>query len=79
MAQRFVLQIFQLDPMWRVTVQDMGRLRPEFCRDYPSQDEAMTYAKGRGEQMHFLGETARVVLKEAERETIVWDSPSGPS
>lgn len=75
MAQRFVVQVFQLDPMWRVTVRDMGRLRPEFCREYPSQGEALAYAKGRGEQMRELGETARVELLHAEYQEVVWRSP----
>lgn len=74
MAERFVLQVFQLDPLWRVTVRDRGRLRPEFCREYPSQDEALAYARERGEQMRELGETARVVLKAADGERAVWDS-----
>lgn len=75
MAQRFVLQVYQLDPLWRITVRDMGRLRPEFCREYPSQDEALTYAKGRAAQMQALGETARVVLKDSGHEAVVWESP----
>lgn len=74
MAERFVLQVFQLDPLWRVTVRDSGRLRPEFSREYPSQGEALTYARGRGEQMRELGETARVVLNQANGEQVVWDS-----
>lgn len=74
MTERFVLQVFQLDPLWRVTVRDNGRLRPEFSREYPSQDEALAYARGRGEQMRALGETARVVLKAADGEQVVWDS-----
>lgn len=77
MAQRFVLQVFQLDPLWRVTVHDGGRLRPEFCREYPSQAEALAYARGRGEQLQALGEAARVVLKEAGGEKVVWDSACG--
>lgn len=76
MAVRFVLQVFQLDPLWRVTVHDMGRLRPEFSREYPSQGEALAYAKGRGEQMHVLGESAQVMLKEAGGDRVVWDSAS---
>ena len=75
MAHRFVLQVFQLDPLWRATVRDMGRLRPEFCREYPSQHEALAYAKGRAAQMQALGETARVVLQESGHEAVVWESP----
>lgn len=74
MAQRFVLQVCQLDPLWRVTVRDMGRLRPEFCREYPSQGEALVYATDRGTQMLALGETARVVLIADGTETVAWDS-----
>lgn len=74
MTQRYTLHVVQLDPLWRVTVREMGRLRPEFSREYPSQDEALAYAKGRGEQMRVLGESASVLLKVAEGERLVWDS-----
>lgn len=71
---RFELHIGQLDPLWRVTVRDRGRRVPEYCREYPSRDEAVAYAKGRAQQMQASGHGACVLLAEAGGQTVLWTS-----
>jgi hypothetical protein len=72
MECRYELQVCQLDPLWRVTVRDRGRLLAEYCRDYPSLDEAVAYAKGRALQILATGDHARVMLAAANEQTVLW-------
>jgi hypothetical protein len=74
MECRFEFQIHQLDPLWRVTVRDQGRRMPDYCREYPSQDEAVAYAKGRALQMQVSSQHARVVLLSAGALVVLWAS-----
>lgn len=75
MNSRFVVQVCQLDPLWRVTVRDSGRQAPVYCRDYPCKDEAVSYARGRALQLLATTEEAvSVVLLSAGVETVLWNS-----
>ena len=74
MKCRYVLQVHQLDPLWRVTVRDQGRRMPEYSREYPSREEAVKYARGRALQMLATGEHAQVVLLQDGSETVLWAS-----
>jgi hypothetical protein len=74
MNYRYELRICQLDPLWRVAVRDRGQRVPEYCREYPSKDEATAYARGRGLQLLAAGEHARVVVAEDGESNEIWST-----
>jgi hypothetical protein len=71
---RYELLVQHMDPLWRVTASDHGRRMPEYCRQYPSLEEAVAYAKGRGLELLAIGEHARIVLAEAGGNTELWST-----
>ncbi|WP_313915907.1 hypothetical protein [Tahibacter sp.] len=74
MGHSYELRISQLDPLWRVAARDGGVRMPDYCRNYPSQNEATDYARGRAMQLLAHGDPVRVVLVSDGKETVVWNS-----
>jgi hypothetical protein len=79
MNWRYELFVFPLDVLWRVSILDEGARAPEHVRDFGSQTEAVEYAKGLAQTLASTGEHARIHLRDAGGERVIWSLPGGKS
>lgn len=77
MDWRYELYVFPLEALWRVSILDEHAPAPEHVREFGSRAEAVDYAKGLAQTLASTGERARIRLRDADGERVIWSLPGG--